>query len=95
LFTAEEQETAMTILMTVTSPMLFLSGAFFPVQQMPGFMQAISKCFPITYEVQALRQVVVLGAGLYEVLRPILILLAFGVVTLAISIPAFKRVVTR
>jgi hypothetical protein len=24
LFTAEEQETAMTILMTVTSPMLFL-----------------------------------------------------------------------
>lgn len=92
---AEEQETAMTILMTIAFPMLFLSGAFFPVQQMPGFMQAISKCFPISYEVQALRQVVVLGAGLYEVLRPILILLAFGVVTLAISIPAFKRVVTR
>jgi ABC-2 type transport system permease protein len=62
---------------------------------MPGFMQAISKCFPISYEVQALRQVVVLGAGLYEVMRPILILIAFGLVTLAISIPAFKRVVTR
>jgi len=92
---AEEQETAMTILMTVAFPMLFLSGAFFPVQQMPGFMQAISKCFPISYEVQALRQVVVLGAGPYEVLRPMLILAAFGVVTLAISIPAFKRVVTR
>jgi ABC-2 type transport system permease protein len=92
---AEEQETAMTILMTIAFPMLFLSGAFFPIQQMPGFMQAISKCFPISYEVQALRQVMVLGAGLYEVLRPILILMAFGVVTLAISIPAFKRVVTR
>ncbi|HEY5493802.1 MAG TPA: ABC transporter permease [Candidatus Anoxymicrobiaceae bacterium] len=90
----EEQETAMTIMMTVTFPMLFLSGAFFPVQQMPGFMQAISKCIPLTYEVQALRQVVVLGAGLSEVLRPILILLAFGVVTLAISVPAFKRVIT-
>lgn len=37
----------------------------------------------------------VLGAGVAEVLRPLLILLAFGVVTLAISIPAFKRVVTR
>lgn len=91
----EEQETAMTIMMTVTFPMLFLSGAFFPIQQMPGFMQAISKCVPLTYEVQALRQVVVLGAGLGEVLRPLLILLGFGVVTLAISIPAFKRVVTR
>jgi ABC-2 type transport system permease protein len=89
----EEQETAMTIMMTITFPMLFLSGAFFPVQQMPGFMQAISKCIPLTYEVQALRQVVVLGAGLSEVMRPVLILLAFGVVTLAISVPAFKRVI--
>jgi ABC-2 type transport system permease protein len=91
----EEQETAMTNMMTVTFPMLFLSGAFFPLQQMPGFMQAISKCVPLTYEVEALRQVVVLGAGLGEVMRPLLILLGFGVVTLAISIPAFKRVVTR
>jgi len=90
----EEQETAMTIMMTVTFPMLFLSGAFFPTQQMPGFMQAISKCVPLTYEVQALRQVVVLGAGLGEVVKPLLILLGFGVVTLAISIPAFKRVMT-
>jgi ABC-2 type transport system permease protein len=90
----EEQETAMTIMMTVTFPMLFLSGAFFPTQQMPGFMQAISKCVPLTYEVQALRQVVVLGAGLGEVMKPLLILLGFGVVTLAISIPAFKRVMT-
>ena len=90
----EEQETAMTIMMTVTFPMLFLSGAFFPTQQMPGFMQAISKCVPLTYEVQALRQVAVLGAGLGEVVKPLLILLGFGVVTLAISIPAFKRVMT-
>jgi len=91
----KEQETAMTILMTVTFPMLFLSGAFFPTQQMPGFMQAISKCVPLTYEVSALRQVVVLGAGLGEVMKPLLILLSFGVATLGISIPAFKRVVTR
>lgn len=91
----EEQETAMTIMMTVTFPMLFLSGAFFPLQQMPGFMQAISKVVPLTYVVEGLRQVMVLGAGFTQVLRPVLILLAFGAVTLAISIPAFKRVVTR
>jgi ABC-2 type transport system permease protein len=90
-----EQETAMTINMTITFPMMFLSGAFFPLQQMPGAMQAISKLIPLTYEVEALRQVMVLGAGINEVLRPILMLVAFSVVTLAISIPAFKRVVTR
>ena len=43
----------------------------------------------------ALRQVVVLSSGVGEVLKPLLILLGFGVVTVAISIPAFKRVVTR
>jgi ABC-2 type transport system permease protein len=91
----EEQETAMTIMMTITFPMMFLSGAFFPLQQMPGAMQAISKAIPLTYEVEALRQVMVLGAGIGEVIKPMLALIAFGVVTLAISIPAFKRVVTR
>jgi ABC-2 type transport system permease protein len=91
----EEQETAMTIMMTITFPMMFLSGAFFPLQQMPGAMQAISKAIPLTYEVEALRQVMVLGAGVGEVLKPMLALIAFGVVTLAISIPAFKHVVAR
>jgi len=91
----EEQETAMTIMMTITFPMMFLSGAFFPLQQMPGAMQAISKAIPLTYEVEGLRQVMVLGAGIGDVLRPMLALIAFGAVTLAISIPAFKRVVTR
>ncbi len=91
----KEQETAMTIMMTVTFPMLFLSGAFFPLQQMPGFMQAISKFVPLTYAVEGLRQVMVLGAGIAEVWRPVVILMAFGAVTLAIAIPAFKRVVTR
>jgi ABC-2 type transport system permease protein len=91
----EEQETAMTIMMTLSFPMMFLSGAFFPLQQMPGAMQALSKAIPLTYEVEGLRQVMVLGAGIKEVLRPIIALLAFGAVTLAISIPSFKRVVTR
>ncbi len=91
----KEQETAMTIMMTVTFPMLFLSGAFFPLQQMSGFMQALSKFVPLTYAVEGLRQVMVLGAGLREVWRPVTVLLAFGAITLAIAIPAFKRVVTR
>jgi ABC-2 type transport system permease protein len=91
----EEQETAMTIMMTITFPMMFLSGAFFPLQQMPGAVQAISKAIPLTYEVEGLRQVMVLGAGIGDVMRQLLALIIFGAVTLAISIPAFKRVVVR
>lgn len=92
---ASEQETAMTIMMTLNFPMFFLSGAFFPVQQMPGFMQAISRVVPLTYVVEGLRQVMVLGAGIGQVWRSVAVLLAFGAVTLAIAIPAFNRVVTR
>jgi len=91
----EDQETAMTIMMTLTFPMLFLSGALFPIEQMPGFMQAVSKLIPLSYEVSGLRQVIVLGAGIGDVIKPILVLLTFGLVMLFISIPVFNRVLTR
>ena len=90
-----EQETAMTIMMTIQFPMLFLCGAFFPIQQMPAFMQGISKAIPLTYAVEALRKVIVLGAGIPEVLTEIIILAGFGAVMLAIAIPVFNRVITR
>jgi ABC-2 type transport system permease protein len=90
---AQRQETAMTIMMTIQFPMLFLSGVLFPVQQMPEWIQAISKTVPLTYACQALRQVMTLGVGIQEVIGPILILVGFGILTLAIAIPAFQRVV--
>ncbi|MCJ7743839.1 MAG: ABC transporter permease [Dehalococcoidales bacterium] len=90
---ATRQETAMTIMMTLQFPMLFLSGVLFPVQHMPEWIQAISKAVPLTYATQALRQVMTLGVGISEVIGQIIILVGFGIVTLAIAIPAFQRVV--
>lgn len=92
---ASEQETAMTIMMTIQFPMMFLSGAFFPIQQMPQFMQYISKAIPLTYEITALRKVIVLGASYGAVWSEVLILLIFGLVTIAIAVPTFKRVITK
>jgi len=45
---AKDQETAQMLMMTLTFPMLFLSGVMFPIQQMPWFMQDISKIVPLT-----------------------------------------------
>lgn len=92
---ASEQETAMTVLMTIQFPMLFLSGALFPIQQMPKFMQYVSKTIPLTYEIEALRKVIILGANAQAVWREILILLIFGTITLSIAVPTFKKVITR
>jgi len=75
--------------------MLFLSGVFFPIALMPNFMQDISKVIPLTYAITALRQVMVLGAGLGSVSMDLSILIGFGIITLGISVPVFKRVITK
>ena len=92
---ATEQETATQLLFMFQFPMLFLSGVFFPILMMPRFMQYIAKLIPLTYAITALRKVMVLGAGLADVKMEILILFIFGAVTLSISVPVFKRVITR
>lgn len=92
---AAEQETAMMIMMTLTFPMIFLSGVFFPIEQMPGFMQIISRILPLTYVIEALRKVIILGAGISSLGKELAILITFGVVTLAVAVPVFKRIITR
>jgi ABC-2 type transport system permease protein len=92
---AKDQETAMMIMMTLMFPMMFLSGVFFPIQQMPWYMQDISKVLPLTYASQALREVMVLGAGLPAISTEVTILVVFGVVMTAIALPVFRRAMTR
>jgi ABC-2 type transport system permease protein len=92
---AKDQETAMMIMMTLMFPMMFLSGVFFPVQQMPWYMQDISKVLPLTYASQALREVMVLGAGPTAIMTEIAILVVFGVVMTTIAVPVFRRAMTR
>ncbi len=92
---AAEQETAMMVMMTLTFPMIFLSGVFFPIEQMPGFMQIISRILPLTYAIEALRKVIILGAGISSLGKELTILITFGTITLAIAVPVFKRIITR
>ena len=92
---ASDEETAATFMMVLQFPMMFLSGVFFPIEQMPWYMQAVSKALPLTYSAQAMRKVIVLGAGLQDIVPEVLIMLIFGVVLLVIAIPLFKRAMTR
>jgi ABC-2 type transport system permease protein len=92
---AKDQETAMMVMMTLMFPMMFLSGVFFPVQQMPWYMQDMSKILPLTYAADALRKVMVLGAGIPQITTELTVLIAFGVVMIAIAVPVFKRAMTR
>ncbi|HEY4675083.1 MAG TPA: ABC transporter permease [Candidatus Bathyarchaeia archaeon] len=92
---AKDQETAQMAMMTLMFPMMFLSGVFFPIQQMPWYMQGISKVLPLTYASQALRKVMVLGAGIPEITTELTVLIVFGVIMTAIAVPVFRRMMTR
>ena len=92
---AKDQETAVMMMTTIMFPMMFLSGVFFPIEQMPWFMQAISKFLPLTYVADSLRKVMVLGASIPELSFELSILIIFGIVMTAIAVPVFKRAMTR
>ena len=92
---AKEQETAVMLMTTIIFPMMFLSGVFFPIEQMPWFMQSISKVLPLTYVADALRKVMVLGTEIPLLTNELAILLGFGTIIIAIAVPAFKRAMTR
>ncbi|MCD6473724.1 MAG: ABC transporter permease, partial [Thermoplasmata archaeon] len=92
---SSEQETASMIMMTLMFPMLFLSGVFFPIQQMPSFMQTISKFLPLTYMADALRRVMVLGVGFGQVALNVYIMMAYGIIFTIVAVPLFSRMVNK
>jgi ABC-2 type transport system permease protein len=47
----------------VLMPILFLSGAFFPLSGLPGWLAALTRFDPAAYAVDALRRVVLTSAG--------------------------------
>jgi ABC-2 type transport system permease protein len=83
------------LMMTLMFPMMFLSGVFFPIQQMPWYMQDISRLLPLTYASDALRKVMVLGASIPQISTDLIVLIVFGIVMIAIALPVFRRMMTR
>jgi len=91
----ENEETATMVMMTLMFPMMFLSGVFFPLQQMPWYMQDLAHFLPLTYATTALRKVMVLGADISAVGTEILILIGFGIILLAVAVPMFRRAMSK
>lgn len=70
-----------TINAFLITPMMFLSGTFFPVEQMPLAVRAIASLFPLTYSTRLIRSTLTPAAEidywLFPILLVILILLFF------------------
>jgi len=92
---AKDEETAQTMMMILQFPMMFLSGIFFPVEQMPKLFQYLSKALPLTYAAQAMRKIMILGGGIEDVLLELIVMITFGTIMLIVAIPLFKKAMTR
>jgi ABC-2 type transport system permease protein len=71
-------------------PMAFLSGSFFPIDAMPGWLQTLSKVLPLRHLNDGMMDVMVRGEGPGAGLVPILVLLGFAAVLTALAARLFR-----
>jgi ABC-2 type transport system permease protein len=57
----KEQETADMAGGAITFPMMFLAGTFFPLDQMPDFLQSIAQVLPLYYVNEGMRNAMIYG----------------------------------
>jgi len=83
-------EAASAVANLIVLPMAFLSGAFFPLEGAPSWLQSISQVLPLRHLVNAMLDVMVRGLPPSAVLPEIGILLAFSAVTAVIAVAVFR-----
>jgi ABC-2 type transport system permease protein len=72
-------------------PQVFLGGVIWPVDQMNGFLQGVSKILPLTYAVEGLRGIMRQGQSLVDVRGDLLFLLGFAVITSTLAALSLRR----
>jgi ABC-2 type transport system permease protein len=70
---------------------ILLSGFFMPVENMPHWVQNISRVNPVRYFMLAVREIFLKGSGLAELWRELLAMLAIGATVLSASVLLFHR----
>lgn len=87
---ADSEDAVSPIANLVTMPQLLLSGAFFPIDSFPEFLQIIARVLPMTFLNDAMRSVAFEGASLIDVWPKLLGLVVWGIIAYAIAVRVFK-----
>lgn len=86
---ARSVESANSIAAFLFFPMTFLSGAYFPVEMLPGALRHLSGALPLTYFLRGLRTAA-RGGGPAEVATELAVLAFWGAVGAAVSVRRFR-----
>jgi ABC-2 type transport system permease protein len=87
---ARNTETAASYANLITFPMMFLSGVFFPLGAMPGWLQPIIRLMPLKYAVDALREPMLYGHGFGAIAGDLAILLGIFAVAMVFAVRYFR-----
>ncbi|HSV48866.1 MAG TPA: ABC transporter permease [Candidatus Acidoferrales bacterium] len=86
---AKNPETAGVIGNIITFPMMFLAGTFFPISQMPEYLQTFAHILPLFYVTEGLNNVMVYN-NMNGALIDIAVLAVITVVIFVLAVKAFK-----
>ena len=78
----------------VRFPIIFISGVFIPLSDLPGWGQAVSYISPLTYFTDIARHLIQ-GAGYLPIVIDLLVLLAFAALFLVVAIKLHQRTMPR
>ena len=91
-------ESFQVVMSLVVNPMLFLSGAIFPLHGLPGWLAWATRLNPATYGVDPIRRVVLGDAGaltidgrVVPIWAEVLVVLVLGSAMLALAVRSFRQ----
>lgn len=88
---AETQQQAMFITFFILVIYVLMSGLFTPIDSMPRPVQWLTELNPVKHFIVIMRAVLVKGAGLTEILTPLLALVAYAATVLALAVRQYSK----
>jgi ABC-2 type transport system permease protein len=87
----ETQQQAMFVTFFVMMIYLLMSGLFTPIDSMAPWVQVVSLANPVRHFVTISRAILVKGAGLPDVARPLLTLVTFATIAMTLAIRQYSK----
>ncbi len=78
----------------VAAILLLISGVYYPIETLPNWLHPIARLSPATYVIQGMRSCLIDGQGTRTLLPTVGLLIATGLVVIAIGLVIFRYVET-
>jgi ABC-2 type transport system permease protein len=71
--------------------LLLISGVYYPVEVLPGWLQVLARISPATYVLEGMREAMLEGAGTGDLMKYVVPLLIVGAVMMPVGVWMFRR----